>query len=64
MKISTLEQAMRAFVDGPLTPVLASLNGARVLDGPGLTEFAEAARTLAGRVGPAIDEPKVPLNWT
>ena len=63
MKITTLERAMRAFMEGTWNPVLEGLNGTRVLHGPGLAEFAAAASTLAERADGEGDEPTVPLPW-
>ena len=63
MKISTLEQAMRAFTDGPWEPALESVNASGVLNRPALAEFAEAASTLAQRVDKEGDDPTTPMNW-
>ena len=63
MKISTLEQAMRAMLNGPWNPVPESLNGTGALNGPGLAEFAEAAKTLTKRSHPVGADPTTPLSW-
>ena len=63
MKISMLEQAMRAFMDSR-RPALAVLGTTGALAHPGLAEFATAANTLAERVDATNEDPEpVPLNW-